>query len=148
MAKISGQIRIEATPERVFETIADSRNEPSFNSSMTSVELLTELPIGLGTRFRAHMGKNDMAMLVEITEFDRPHRVGSHTSSSMMETSGAMTVTPDGEGTVMRWDWQVRPHGWLRVLGPTFGPLGGWMERKIWGGLKSKLEADGVTASS
>src|SRR6266536_4145785 len=92
---------------------------------MTSVELLTSLPIGLGTRFRARMGKAGTEMLVELTEFERPHRLGSRTTSSMVETSGALTFVAEGEGTVMGWDWQVRPKGWLRMLGPLFGPLGG-----------------------
>jgi hypothetical protein len=39
--------------ERIFDTVADSRNEPSFNTAMTEVELLTPEPIGRGSRFRA-----------------------------------------------------------------------------------------------
>jgi len=74
--------------EQVFDIVADSRNEPSFNPAMTDVELPTPAPIGLGTRFHAHMGKADKEMIVELTEFERPHRLGSLTTSSMMETSG------------------------------------------------------------
>ena len=74
--------------EQVFDIVADSRNEPSSNPAMTDVELLTQAPIGLGTRFYAHMGKSDMEMIVELTEFERLHRLGSLTTSSMMETSG------------------------------------------------------------
>ncbi len=125
MAHITGHVRIAAPIEQVFDTAADSRNEPSFSPAMTSVELLTSLPIGLGTRFRARMGKAGTEMLVELTEFERPHRLGSRTTSSMMETSGALTFVAESEGTVMGWDWQVRPKGWLRMLGPLFGPLGG-----------------------
>ena len=140
MARITGHVRIAAPAEQVFDTVADTRNEPSFNPAMTSVELLTALPIGRGTRFRARMGRAGTQMLVELTEFDRPHRLGSRTTSSMMETSGTLTFAADGEGTVMSWDWQVRPRGWMRVLGPLFGPLGGRMERRIWTGLKHQLE--------
>jgi len=61
----------------------------------------------------------------------------------MTETSGVLTLTADGDGTVMGWDWQVRPKGWLRTIGPLFGPFGGRMERRIWAGLKYKLENDG-----
>ena len=50
----------------------------------------------------------------------------------MMETSGALTFAAEGEGTVMGWDWQVSPKGWMRMLGPLVGPLGGRMERRIW----------------
>ena len=87
-------------------------------------------------------------MLIELTEFERPHRLGSCTTSSMMETSGALTFAVEGGGTVMSWDWQARPKGWLRVLGPRFGPLGGRMERKIWTGLKRQLENAGSARSA
>jgi len=73
------------------------------------------------------MGRAGTQMLVELTEFDRPHRLGSHTTSSMMQTSGALIFAANGDGTVMSWDWQVRPEGCMRMLGPLFGPLGGHM---------------------
>jgi len=142
MPQLTGEIRIAAPLERVFDTAADSRNEPSFNPAMTGVELLTPEPIGLGTRFLAHMGRSRMDMLVELTEFDRPHRLGSLTTSSMMETSGTLTFSTEAEATVMAWDWEVRPKGWFQLLGPMVGPLGRRMERKIWSGLKEKLETE------
>jgi len=111
MAHITGHIRLAAPIKQVFDTVADSRNEPSFNPAMTGVELLTPPPIGLGTRFRARMGKAGMEMLVELTGFDRPRRLGSRTTSSMMETSGTLTFAAEGQDTVMSWDWQVRPKG-------------------------------------
>jgi Polyketide cyclase / dehydrase and lipid transport len=148
VAHITGHVRIAARPELVFDTVADTRNEPSFNPAMTDVELLTPLPIGLGTRFLAHMGKADMEMIVELTEFERPHRLGSLTTSSTMETSGALTLTAAGDETVMGWDWQVRPKRWFRLLGPLVGPLGGRMERRIWTGLQHKLENDGEARTS
>jgi carbon monoxide dehydrogenase subunit G len=143
VARVRGQIRIAAPIERVFDTVADSRNEPSFNPAMTGVELLTPPPIGSGTRFRARMGRTGMEMLVELTEFDRPRRLGSVTTSSMMETRGSLTFAVEGDATLMSWDWQVRPTTWLRTLGPLLGPVGRRMERKIWTGLKHLLEADG-----
>ena len=96
---------------------------------MTGVESDPE-PIGLGIRFRAHMGNAGMDMLVELTEFDRPHRLGLLTTSSMMETSGTLTFTTDADATLMVWDWQVHPKGWFRTLCPLVGPIGRRMERK------------------
>lgn len=112
---------------------------------MTDVELLTTGPIGLGTRFRARMGRAGMEMVVQLTEYDRPRRLGSRTTSSMMETSGALTFTPEAGGTMMSWDWNVRPTGWFRFLGPLVGLLGGRMERRIWTGLKHHLESGAAT---
>lgn len=140
VAHISGQLHIDAPPELVFDTVADSRNEPSFNPQMRDVELLTPPPIGAGTRFLARMGKRGTEMHVVIVDFDRPHRLRTQTTSSMMTTSGSLTFTPSGDGTLMAWDWQVQPTGWLRVLGPLFAPVGGRVERGIWTGLKRHLE--------
>jgi hypothetical protein len=140
MARIQGEILIYRPVEEVFDFVADSRNEPQYNPAMSGVELLTPLPIGRGTRFRARMGRAGTQMLVELTEFDRPHRLGSPTFSSMMQTSGTLTFGADGDCTVMSWGWQVHPKGWMRMLGPLFGPLGGRMERRIWTSMKRYLE--------
>ena len=140
MAHISGQIHIDAPPERVFDTVADSRNEPLFNPEMRDVAVLTPLPIGAGTQFLARMGKRRTEMRVEIVDFDRPHRLRSRSTSSMMATSGTLTFSPSRGGTVMAWNWQVQPKGWLRALGPLFGPIGNRVERGIWTGLKHHLE--------
>ena len=140
MAHISGQIHIDAAPELVFDTVADSRNEPLFNPQMREVELLTPLPVGAGTRFLARMGKGESEMRVEIVDFDRPHRLHTRTASSLMTTSGTLTFSPFRDGTLMAWDWQVRPKGWLRALGPVFGPIGNRVGRGIWTGLKHHLE--------
>jgi uncharacterized protein YndB with AHSA1/START domain len=144
MAHITGSILIAASPERVFDTVADARNEPSYNPSMTGAELLTAPPIGQGTRFRARMGRAGTEMLVELTEFDRPRLLGSRTTSSLMETTGTLTFGARGQGTVMRWNWQVRPKGWLRLLGPLLAPVGARMERRIWTALKHRLEQEGT----
>jgi carbon monoxide dehydrogenase subunit G len=142
VAHISGSIRIAAPPQQVFDTVADSRLEPSFNPAMSEVELLTPEPIGLGTRFRARMANAGMDMLIELTEFDRPRRLGSRTTSSMMETTGTLTCTSEAGSTLLSWDWQVHPKGWYRPMSPLVGLLGPRMERKIWTGLKHKLEAE------
>jgi hypothetical protein len=39
VAHLTGHLWIAAPIERVFDTIADSRNEPSFNPAMTYVVL-------------------------------------------------------------------------------------------------------------
>jgi uncharacterized protein YndB with AHSA1/START domain len=147
MANISGQIRIEAPVEEVFDTVADSRNEPRFNPDMKDVELLTPPPIGAGTRFQATMGAAGTPMLVELTEVDRPRRLRSQTSSELMDTSGTLSFAPDGQATVMSWDWDVTPKGWLRLLGPVFGIVGARVERRIWAGLKRHLEDGGAAAA-
>jgi hypothetical protein len=144
VAHISGSIRIAAPQELVFDSVADSRLEPSFNPAMSQVELLTLEPIGVGSAFRARMARADMDMLIELVEFDRPRRLRSRTTSSVMQTTGSLTCTSVDEDTLLAWDWQVNPRGWYRVMSPLVGLFGHRMERKIWTGLKRKLEAEPV----
>ena len=59
-----------------------------------------------------------------------------------------LTFAADGGGTVMRWDWRVRPNGWLRLLGPLSGLPRRRMERRIWTGLKNQLEGHGRARSA
>jgi uncharacterized protein YndB with AHSA1/START domain len=141
VAHIAGEVHIDAPIEAVFDVVADTRNEPAYNPDMTRVELLTPEPIGTGTRFRASMGRAGTPMLVELTEVQRPRLLASHITSSQMEVSGTLTLTEDAGGTTMRWNWQVRPKGGLRLLGPLFGVVGGRMERRIWTGLKRYVES-------
>jgi hypothetical protein len=48
MAKIEGHILIGRLVEEVFDFVADSRSEPSFNPAMAGVELLTPCLSGWG----------------------------------------------------------------------------------------------------
>lgn len=54
----------------------------------------------------------------------------------MMQTTGTLTFAAESQVTVMSCDWQDRPKGWLRLLGPLSAFPGGGMERRIWTGLK------------
>jgi len=148
VAHITGHVRIAAPLEQVFDTVADSRNEPSFNPAMTGVELLTPPPIGLGTRFRARLGRASTEMLVELTEFERPHRLGSHTTSSMMDTSGTLTFATEGDDTVMGLGLAGAPEGLDAAARPAVRALGGRLERRIWTGLKHQLETNGAARSA
>jgi uncharacterized membrane protein len=143
---ISDQIRIGRPVEEVFDFIADSRNEPTYNPEMRSITLVTDEPIGTGSQFRARMGRGGMEMLVTLTAFDRPRLLGSVTTSTLMDTEGTLTFTPDGDqATVMMWDWNVTPRLWLRILGPVLGPVGRRLERRIWTAAREALQATGAS---
>lgn len=126
MARVKGEIIINRPVEEVFDFVADERNEPRYNPHMIRAEQISQGPIGLGTRFETElqtMGRT-MPMVVEFTGFERPRRLASVTRSSMMETQGALTFEPVPGGTRMRWSWEVRPRGALKVMTPFVGAVG------------------------
>jgi hypothetical protein len=143
MPRIEGDLLIERPVEEVFDFVADERNEPRFNPRMLRAEKVSPGTIGLGTRFTAEMatGPRRTPMTTEFTGFQRPRRLASTTRLSWMEIDGSLAFEPVRDGTRMRWEWDVRPRGVLRVLGPVIGVIGRRQERAIWTNLKRLLEA-------
>ncbi|OFW61430.1 MAG: hypothetical protein A2133_06265 [Actinobacteria bacterium RBG_16_64_13] len=143
MVRIDGEIIITRSVEEVFDFVSDERNEPRYNPQMTLVELVSTGPIGLGTQFRAvaRSGGRSVPMLIEFTVFERPVRLGSHTSMSSMATDGELTFEPRGDATLMRWSWNLQPTGALRLLTPLVAWMGRRQETAVWSGLKRCLEA-------
>lgn len=116
-------ISIDRSPEEVFDLIADGRNEPRWNPDNTAMALTTSEPIGVGARFEGAvkmMGQTkDIAY--EITEFDRPHRIGFLVSKTPLPGTvvGSQTFDPSGDGaTRMEWVWDVRLRGAGKLMTP------------------------------
>jgi hypothetical protein len=60
-----------------------------------------------------------------------------------METEGALTFDSVLSGTRMRWSWDVRPRGVLKVMSPIGGVIGRRQEERTRGSLKRLLESGG-----
>ena len=71
MARVAGHIYIECPPEVVFDCVADERNEPRYNPKMTAVSLVSEPPIGQGSRFAANVEVRG----AHVHDDDRVHRL-------------------------------------------------------------------------
>ncbi|MBI4953982.1 MAG: SRPBCC family protein [Myxococcales bacterium] len=144
MTRIAGEIVIQRPVDEVFDFVADQRHEPEFNPAMVRSELVSNEPIGLGATFRAAVKSfgGTLDMTIEYTEFDRPSRLSSRTLMASAETEGTLTFEPLGEATRMRWRWDVKPRGLLKLMTPLVGWMGRRQEKAIWGGLKRRLEGE------
>jgi uncharacterized protein YndB with AHSA1/START domain len=143
MARVKGEIIIHRPVEEVFDFVADERNEPLYNREMLRSQLLSDEPIGLGSRFRAVMSMRGrpVEMTIEFTDYQRPRLLTSKTHLSNMEIQGVLTFDPVPEGTRMRWSWELYPKGVLQLLRPLVRRMGQRQEETIWKGLKQVLEA-------
>lgn len=141
MVRIEGDVFIAAPRERVFELVADERNEPLYNPRITRAEKITSGPIGVGTRFTAEpAGPASAAMTVEITDYSPPERVATVISSPQMHVEGTLTLTAEGAGTRLRWSWLMRLKGAARLANPLLLLIGRPWERRNWIGLKRLVE--------
>jgi uncharacterized protein YndB with AHSA1/START domain len=143
VSHIRGEVLSRRPVEEVFDFVAGERNEPTYNPNMVSAAMITDGPIGVGTRFSATVrtGRRALGMEIEYTAFDRPHRLASTSRMATADFTGTLTFTPSTEGTRLRWSWQARPKGALRLLAPVFGPIGARQELRMWTRLRDHLEA-------
>jgi carbon monoxide dehydrogenase subunit G len=118
--RVTATTRIACTSEKVFDTLADMRNETQWNSRVSSAVLRGAEPIGVGSRFAIVNGGT--AYDVTITTYDRP-------SSLAFEASGnpdltiAYALTPTDDGTELQSDFDFRPKGLLKVLFSLLAPV-------------------------
>jgi len=118
--RVTTTTQIACPPEDVFGMLADLRNDTQWNSRVSSAELLSPEPVGLGSRFAVVNGGT--AYDVTITTYERPSRL-------VLEASGkpdltiAYAFTPTGEGTELESDFDFRPNGALKVLFPVLAPV-------------------------
>jgi carbon monoxide dehydrogenase subunit G len=148
--RVEGDIVIAKPIEEVFDFVADARNEPKYNAQMTSAEMITPEPIGVGTKFQSVMTGTGMAVeiTVEFTGFDRPHRIAEKSHMSDMDITGGLFFEPVADGTRMKWEWDLEPRGVYRFLGPLVRRMGDRQERRIWSGLKRVLESGDVPVAA
>lgn len=144
MVRINDSLVIERPLEEVFDYAADQRNEPSYNPAMIRCEKVTPGPIGVGTRFDSALRRRggEMAMSSEVISYDRPRAVTTRTTMPGAVVTGTLSFTTvSTTSTRMSWDWQLHPTGWLRLVAPLAAPIGRRFERRIWTGLRDRLES-------
>jgi len=102
---------IDAPPARVFECAADFANAASRITGITRVEMLTDGPVRVGTRFRETrvMFKREATEELEVTAFDPPrsYAIGAVSCGSRFHTE--FRFTPKGTGTEVALDFQAEP---------------------------------------
>ncbi len=135
--RVTTTTRIACPPERLFDTLADLRNETQWNSRVSTAELRNTESIGQGSRFAIVNGGTPYD--VTITTYDRASRL-------VLEASGkpdltiAYTFTPTGDGTQLESDFDFRPRGALKLVFALLGPVIRRDVRKQYGSLKALCE--------
>jgi len=145
MARISGEVTIDAPVEEVFDLVADERNEPRYNRRIVRAEKVSGGPVGEGARFVAEPKSTGAkgAMTLEVLAYDRPHRLHNMVRSPYLQVDGTLTFEEVDGGTRLRWDWQMGLVGPMRVLSPLLVAIGPGWERRNWLGLKEYMESGG-----
>lgn len=115
MIEASSEETLAASPEDVFDFLADVDNQPVWNPEVVTVTQVTPGPPAAGTRLTGeykHVGRID----TEITDFDRPHRLVFQASGRQAEMLIDFRLAAVDGGTHMQVGGSLSLKGPLRFV--------------------------------
>jgi hypothetical protein len=113
--------------ERVFDFLADVRNERRWNPDALAIELLTPEPVGPGARFRGEF-RGLGPMTIRIAGYERPRRLAIAGEASRLAMDVSYELSGDDRSTAVTMVGDVRPRGALRAMAPLVGAV---MKREL-----------------
>jgi len=111
MATYTISEHVEASPGVVFEAASDFENAADHIDAITAVAMLTDGPVGVGTRFREtrEMFGREATEEMEVTGFDPPRSYTLHALSCGADFTTTIRFEPDSGGTRMSMEMSIRP---------------------------------------
>ncbi len=151
MSEIKVEQRIVGSLEAVFNTSLDLRGCPEWSSQITRMEVLTDGPIGPGTRFREtrKMYGKECTEEMEVTSVDAPRSYTVECTNHGCHYKTVFTFRVDGEETVVCMSFSATPLTLsAKVIGGLMAPMmKGSMIKCLKGDLtdlKNKMEESAV----
>jgi Polyketide cyclase / dehydrase and lipid transport len=106
--------------EKAFDLMADARNEATWNGPVSRAELVSEEPVGLGSRFL--VVNRGQEYVGTISRHERPHQVTFEVDGKQLDITGSFTFTPDADGTAVDAEFDFHPKGTMKLLFPLIAP--------------------------
>jgi carbon monoxide dehydrogenase subunit G len=148
MTQVLIEAHFVATVERTFSVLTDLRTAASRISGMQSLDVLTEGPIGVGTRFtevRIMFGK-EATETMEITQFEAGKGYTVDAESHGSHYTSVFEFTPEGDGTRVNVSFTATPLTFLaKVMSPLIFMMKGTMRKCMMqdmADLRVVIEAD------
>jgi carbon monoxide dehydrogenase subunit G len=134
MSEITIKKHIEAPIDTVFEAATDIPSWADRISGIQSVELLTDGPVGVGTKFRETriMFGREATEEMEITGFDAPRSYTTEADSHGCHYVTKMTFEPSGSGTDVQMSFNAEPQTmFAKTMAAVMKPMIGKMRDMI-----------------
>ena len=121
--------RVAASPERVWHVVTDVPSAATVLSDVRRVEMLSQPPYGVGTRWRETrvMFGREATEELYVTAADAPRNTVIEAESGGTHYTTTFTIEPDGEGSTLAMEFAGEPVNasvWQGLLWKAFGQLG------------------------
>lgn len=113
--KIVVRSDIAAPPAAAFAKLCDCRNETKWNTKVTTAELVSGEPVGVGTQF--HTTNRGKPYSATIQTFEEPSKLVFDVKGAPSMVA-SFTLTEAGEGCVLDGELDMKPTGFLKLLFP------------------------------
>ena len=117
MVVLENSVDIAVRPQVAFDYFSDMRNETEWNRNARSVRLLTEDPVGVGSKYLASWAGGPETV-VECTRFERPAEWECVGRAAMMTIRFAGRVGSSGSGSRLSVRMELTPRGPAWLLQP------------------------------
>lgn len=131
MARYSTTVRTEMAPADAFAFMADLRNFEDWDPGVQRATQVDGHGGGPDATFDVVVDApgSGLTLRYVTTEYDAPRRVVVRAESKLFTSLDRIDVEPDGTGSLVTYDAELRLNGPLRVfdlvLRPIFGRIGG-----------------------
>jgi len=119
--RFTEEIHIDSVATKVFDTIADLRNEALWNGNISRAELTTGEPIGIGSKFILEDKRGEHE--TTITALERPRHIEFVMSSKEMDVAISYTFTEKDGTTMATGSFAGEPKGFRKFLLPLILPM-------------------------
>src|SRR5215469_6157531 len=144
MAQYQATIESRRSAGETFDYLATFSNAVDWDPGVLAAENLDPGPVGVGTRFRLvvpFLGRR-MPLTYEVTRYVPGHAVNLAAVNGIVRATDRIVVTGGTDGSVVRYEAEVRLRGPLRVLHPLLRPGFRAVARRAAAGLARTLSAD------
>jgi len=143
MAEYEQSVWIDRPVEEVFEFATNPEKEPLWNTGMVESEIVSEGPMGVGTRVRSvnrALGRNTESTW-EVTEYEINRKKAVKSTSGPMPFRAASVFESVEGGTNLTFSMQAEAGGISKVIAPIIVRMLKGQTEKSFANLKELLEA-------
>ncbi len=121
---------IAAPPDKVFAALSDFEHAAETIRGITKIEMLTDGPVGLGTRFRESriMFNREATEEMEVTAWNQGRSYTLGCESCGARYASSFIVEPTSGGSRVTMKMEVKP---LTLMAKLMSPLGSLMSGSI-----------------
>ena len=109
-------IQTPAEPAAVFAYLSRFDRAAEWDPGVARAEMVTDEPVGLGSRFRlvARFLGRSLPLEYEIIDFVAPERVVLRAETGALRSTDTITFGAEGSGTLVLYEAVLEAKGWAR----------------------------------